>query len=57
MHVNITSFDVCPSLSIMVTGSDTGCIMLVDPFAYGILNHVVAHKNVPILKLFIYEQQ
>jgi len=55
--VNITCFDLSSSLGVMATGSDTGSMLLVDPFAYGILNHVVAHKNSKILNVFIYVEQ
>jgi hypothetical protein len=41
----------------MVTGGDMGRMLLVDPYAYGVLNYVEAHNNIPIIKLFIYEDQ
>ena len=41
----------------MVTGGDMGRMLLIDPYAYGVLNYVEAHNNIPIIKIFIYESQ
>jgi hypothetical protein len=57
MHTTISLFDISNNLGVMVTGGDMGRMLLVDPYAYGVLNYVEAHNNIPIIKLFIYESQ
>jgi len=57
MHTTISLFDISSALGVMVTGGDMGRILLVDPYAYGVLNYVEAHNNIPIISLNIYESQ
>ena len=55
-HATISSFDISHTLGLMVTGGDLGRILSVDPYGQGML---YARRNVsemPITKVFIYEQ-
>jgi hypothetical protein len=54
-HSNITSFDVSIKLGLMVTGGHEGRILLIDPYALGILEGVQAHPA-EIINLYIYEE-
>jgi hypothetical protein len=56
-HVTISGFDVSESLGIIVTGGAVGRMLLVDPYAFGVLGSAVAHLMVPIINVFIYESQ
>lgn len=39
-HTNIGQFDVSASLGLMATGGIEGKIILIDPYAYGIVNGI-----------------
>jgi len=41
----------------MATGGAEGRLVLIDPYAFGIINAVVAHKNTEILNVFCYDEQ
>jgi hypothetical protein len=36
-HTNITTMDICPPLGILATGGAHGRLMLIDPYAFGVL--------------------
>jgi hypothetical protein len=44
-RTNIVTFDVSSSLGLMATGGAEGRLILVDPYALGIINGVIAHHN------------
>jgi hypothetical protein len=54
-HTNIITFDVSTPLGLMATGGAEGKLMLVDPYALGIVNVVNAH-NADIISLYIYNE-
>ena len=56
-HTNIRCFDVSGQLGIMATGGVEGNIVLIDPYALGIVNAVEAHKATEILQVFIFAEQ
>ena len=41
----------------MATGGAEGRLVLIDPYALGIINGVIAHKNKQIINVFCYEEQ
>jgi len=41
----------------MATGGAEGKLVLIDPYALGVINAVEAHKNQEILHVFIYNEQ
>lgn len=53
-HTNIKCFDVSGPLGIMATGGAEGRIVLIDPYALGVINGVEGHKATEILHIFIY---
>ena len=55
-HSDINTFDVSQKLGIMATGGAEGKILLIDPYAFGMMNATMAHKNKEILEVHIYEQ-
>ena len=55
-HTNITVFDVSVKLGIMATGGAEGRIILIDPYALGIIKGINAHFS-EIISLFIFEEQ
>ena len=55
-HTNITVFDVSTKLGLMATGGAEGIIILIDPYALGIINSVEAHQC-EVLQIYIYEEQ
>lgn len=44
-HTNITVFDISTKLGLMATGGAEGRLILVDPYAFGIINGVEAHQS------------
>ena len=54
-HTNITVFDISTKLGLMATGGAEGIIILIDPYALGIINSVEAHQC-EVLQLYIYEE-
>lgn len=56
-HTTISSFDVSPQLGLMATVGMEGRLVLIDPYAFGIINSTDAHPNTEILKVFIYTSQ
>jgi hypothetical protein len=54
-HVTISSFDVSENIGIIATGGAAGRILLIDPFAHGVLNSAIAHFMIPIIMIVIYE--
>lgn len=40
---NILTFDISTQLGLMATGGAEGMLVLIDPYAYGVINAVVAH--------------
>jgi WD40 repeat protein len=55
-HTNITVFDVSVKLGLMATGGAEGRLILIDPYALGIINGVEAHQS-EILQLYIFDEQ
>ena len=55
-HTNIVTFDVSTHIGLMATGGAEGKVLLIDPYAFGIVNQVQAH-TCDILQLYIYEEQ
>jgi hypothetical protein len=43
-HTNIVSFNVSAPLGLMATGGVEGKLILIDPFALGIINSIMAHS-------------
>ena len=43
-----------PQLGLMATAGVEGRVVLIDPYALGIINQTDAHPNVEIVKVFIY---
>ena len=41
----------------MATGGAEGRILLIDPYAFGLINQTMAHKRKEVLDLHIYEDQ
>ena len=56
-HTSIATFDVSSTLGVMATGGSEGVMLLIDPYALGIVGAVQAHYNVEILNVFLYDQQ
>ena len=56
-HTNIVTFDVASSLGLMATGGAEGRLVMIDPYALGIINGVVAHKYKEIVNVFFYDEQ
>jgi hypothetical protein len=54
-HTNITAFDISVRLGVMATGGAEGKLILIDPYALGIIKSVQAH-NCEILKLYVFEE-
>jgi hypothetical protein len=52
-HTNILCFDVSTPLGLMATGGVEGKIVLIDPYAYGIINSVYGHLK-EIVNLYMY---
>lgn len=44
-HTNIITFDVSTPLGLMATGGAEGKLVLIDPYALGIINSVQAHNS------------
>jgi hypothetical protein len=44
-HTNIITFDVSTALGLMATGGAEGKLLLIDPYALGIINSVQAHSQ------------
>ena len=55
-HTNITSFDISTKLGVMATGGAEGRLILIDPYALGIIKSVQAHQC-EILRLYVFEEQ
>ena len=55
-HTNITVFDISVKLGLMATGGAEGRLILIDPYALGILHHIEAH-SCAILQLYIFDEQ
>jgi len=55
-HTNITVFDISVKLGLMATGGAEGKLILIDPYALGIINDVEAH-SCEILQLYIFDEQ
>lgn len=56
-HTNIVTFDVSQKLGMMATGGAEGRLVVIDPYALGVVNGIVAHKHREILNVFCYEEQ
>lgn len=56
-RTNIVTFDVSSQLGLMATGGAEGRLVLVDPYALGIINGVVAHHNREIIAVYCYSEQ
>lgn len=56
-HTNIVTFDLSPKMGMMATGGAEGKLVIIDPYAFGLLNSVVAHKHMEIVNLFCFEEQ
>ncbi len=55
-HTSIITFDVSTKIGLMALGGAEGKLILVDPYAFGIINAVQAH-NCEIISLYIYDEQ
>ena len=55
-HTNISTFDISHSLGVMATGGADGMILLIDPYALGIMNSIDAHRGREIINLFFYDE-
>ena len=56
-HTNISTFDISQSLGVMATGGADGIILLIDPYALGIMNSTDAHKGREIINIYLYDEQ
>lgn len=56
-HSNIMTFDISSALGLMATGGAEGRLVLIDPYALGVINGVIAHKNKEIINVYCYDQQ
>lgn len=56
-HTSITCFDVSSQLGLLVIAGVEGRLVLIDPYALGIINSTDATPGVEILSVFIYTQQ
>ena len=56
-HTNISCFDISEKLSLLATGGVEGKLVLIDPYAQGIIKSVSAHSDVEILNLYINNEQ
>jgi hypothetical protein len=56
-RTNIVTFDVSQSLGMMATGGAEGRLLIIDPYAYGISNGVMAHHDHEILGVYFYSEQ
>ena len=56
-HTSISTFDVSQTLGLMATVGGEGRLLLIDPYALGIVNAAEAHPGVDILRVFIFSQQ
>jgi hypothetical protein len=56
-HVTISTMDVSPKLGVLVTAGDAGRLLLLDPFAQGVLACRGTPGKVPILNVYIHESQ
>ena len=54
-HTNITVFDISVKLGLMAIGGAEGKLILIDPYAQGIMNRVDAH-GCEILQLYIFDE-
>ena len=52
----MTCFDISSKLGLMATGGAEGRIILIDPYALGIVDGVDAH-TCEILDVYIFDQQ
>ena len=48
--------DINAPLGIMVSGGDVGLLMLIDPFAFGILKCEEAHFAIPVVSVHIFAE-
>lgn len=55
-HTNIVTFDISSTLGLMATGGVEGKLILIDPYAFGIVNSVLAH-SCEIINLYIFDEQ
>jgi len=56
-HLNITCMDISIPLGLLVVGGAEGQIMLVDPYAFGVINGTKAHAQEVLSVQFFDEQQ
>lgn len=56
-HTNITHFDISEKLSLLATGGAEGKLLLIDPYAQGVIKCVKAHHDSEILQVYIYDEQ
>lgn len=56
-HTNITTFSISEKLSILATGGVEGKVMIIDPYAQGIVKAIKAHPDAEVLSVHIYEEQ
>lgn len=57
MHTNIVTFDVSSNMGLMATGGAEGRLVLIDPYALGIINGTIATKNKEIINVFCFDEQ
>jgi WD40 repeat protein len=51
------TFDLSQKMGMMATGGAEGKLLIIDPYAFGLLNSVVANKHSEIVSLFFYDNQ
>jgi len=56
MHDHFTTFDINTKLGLLVTGGVEGRMVLIDPYALGIVKNKRCHQS-EILQLYIYAEQ
>lgn len=56
-RTNIVTFDVSQRLGAMATGGAEGRLVMIDPYALGIVNGVIAHINKEIIAVYIFDEQ
>jgi hypothetical protein len=48
---------VSQKMGILATGGAEGRLVVIDPYALGVINGTVAHKHREILNVYCYEEQ
>jgi hypothetical protein len=57
LHTNIVTFDVSSNMGLMATGGAEGRLVLIDPYALGIINGTIAAKNKELVNVFCFDEQ